>query len=177
MSSEDKQKQVQELEKAHEDDLKGKGTIRGSKDRRFKIYLKYEGRKGPPMFIKCRFPKHGAFEEGPSLAIKKLFVQKYNSLREMLSVYSCHLRSQMGIAIPDEDALIAYCARGSVVNIVDGSSPCKPAEMVIKAWGRNCLTATTGSGPSSMLNFCRKRVKSMSVGSEFAIILTEGGRC
>merc|ERR1719321_537518 len=80
------------------------------------------------MFLKARLPKHGGFEDGPSVAIKKMFCGHYNRLREMLSIHSIHLRSETGIAIPDEDAISGYVGYGGLIYVVDGSAPGKPAE-------------------------------------------------
>ena len=90
------------------------------KEKRFKIYFKYEGRKGPAMHLKARLPKHGGYEDGPSMGIKKMFIASYNRLGERLSPYSCHLRSELGIAIPDDDAISGYIGYGGLVYVVDG---------------------------------------------------------
>lgn len=37
--------------------------IQPQKEKRFKVYMKYEGRKGPPAWIKTRLPRHGGFED------------------------------------------------------------------------------------------------------------------
>jgi len=83
-------------EDSRKDDVKPK-FIQPQKEKRFKIYMKYEGRKGPPAWIKSRLPKHGGFEDGPASAIKKMFCNFYNKNREMLSQHSVHLRSETGI--------------------------------------------------------------------------------
>ena len=44
-------------------------------------------------------------------------------IREMLSVHSVHLRSETGIAIPDEDAISGYIGYGGLIYIVDGPVP------------------------------------------------------
>ena len=43
--------------------------IQPRKEKRFKIFFKYEARKGPPMHVKARLPKHGGFEDGPSMGL------------------------------------------------------------------------------------------------------------
>ena len=87
------------------------------KEKRFKLYFKYEGRRGPQCYLKIRLPKHGGFEDGPSVGIKRFFVSQYNKLREMLSEHGCHLRSELGIAIPDNDAISGYVGHGGLVAI------------------------------------------------------------
>jgi alpha-tubulin suppressor-like RCC1 family protein len=150
--------------------------IQPHKDKRFKIYMKYEGRKGPAAWIKSRLPKHGGFEDGPSVAIKKMFCGFYNRTREMLSVHSVHLRSETGIAIPDEDAIAGYVGYGGLVYVVDGSSPGKPAEMVPYFWGANCWSDPKGDTPGPILTLQRKRICQISVGKEHAMAVSEGGR-
>jgi len=150
--------------------------IQPMKDKRFKIYIKYEGRKGPAAWIKARLPKHGGFEDGPSLAIKKMFVGHYNRLREMLSVHSVHLRSETGVAIPDEDAISGYIGYGGLIFVADGSAPGKLPEYAVYFWGANCWSTPKGDTPSQVLTLSRKRVCQISVGKEHAMALTEGGR-
>jgi len=150
--------------------------IQPHKDKRFKLYMKYEGRKGPPAWIKSRLPKHGGFEDGPAIAIKKMFCGHYNKLREMLSIHSIHLRSETGIAIPDEDALSGYVGYGGLVYVVDGSPPGKPAEMVPYFWGSNSWSDPKGDTPQPILTLQRKRICQIAVGKEHAMALSEGGR-
>jgi len=138
--------------------------------------MKYEGRKGPPAWIKARLPKHGGFEDGPAVAIKKMFLNFYNRTREMLSVPSVHLRSETGIAIPDEDALSAYIGYGGMVFIVDGSPPGKLPENMLFFWGANSWSDPKGEEPGAVLTLQRKRICQISVGKEHAMALTEGGR-
>jgi alpha-tubulin suppressor-like RCC1 family protein len=151
--------------------------IQPHKEKRFKIYMKYEGRKGPPAWLKARLPKHGGFEDGSAMGIKKMFCQFYNRMREMLSIHSIHLRSETGIAIPDEDALSGYIGYGGLVYVVDGSAPGKPAEMVPYFWGANCWSDPKGDTPSAILTLQRKRICQISVGKEHCMALSEGGRC
>lgn len=150
--------------------------IQPQKEKRFKIYMKYEGRKGPPAWIKSRLPKHGGFEDGASVAIKKMFVNFYNRVREMLSVHSVHLRSETGIAIPDEDSIAGYVGYGGLIYVVDGSSPGKLPENVVYFWGSNSWSDPKGDTPSPVLTLQRKRISQISVGKEHAVALTEGGR-
>eukprot|EP00438_Fugacium_kawagutii_P023941 Skav200981 [mRNA] locus=scaffold1596:79285:82233:- [translate_table: standard] len=141
------------------------------------------GRKGPPAWIKSRLPKHGGFEDGASLSIKKMFVNFYNRVREMLSIHSVHLRSETGIAIPDEahslqDSIAGYVGYGGLIYVVDGprtegkpwaafgfhlaalscilrrSSPGKLPENVVYFWGSNSWSDT----PSPVLTLQRKRI-------------------
>jgi len=157
------------------DDCKPK-FIQPHKEKRFKIYMKYEGRKGPPAWIKSRLPKHGGFEDGSALGIKKMFVGFYNRMREMLSIHSVHLRSETGIAIPDEDAISGYIGYGGLIYVVDGSAPGKPAEMVPYFWGANSWSDPKGDTPGPILTLQRKRICMISVGKEHAMALSEGGR-
>lgn len=150
--------------------------IQPSKERRFKIYMKYEGRKGPPAWLKARLPKHGGFEDGSSLAIKKMFCGFYNKIREMLSVHSVHLRSETGIAIPDEDAISGYVGYGGLIYVVDGSSPGKLPEWQVYFWGANSWSDPKGDLPSPVLTLARKRICQISVGKEHVMSLGEGGR-
>eukprot|EP00401_Gymnodinium_catenatum_P003849 CAMPEP_0117564366 /NCGR_PEP_ID=MMETSP0784-20121206/55990_1 /TAXON_ID=39447 /ORGANISM="" /LENGTH=552 /DNA_ID=CAMNT_0005362075 /DNA_START=10 /DNA_END=1668 /DNA_ORIENTATION=- len=150
--------------------------IQPHKEKRFKIYMKYEGRKGPPAWIKSRLPKHGGFEDGPAIAIKKMFVQFYNKVREMLSIHSVHLRSETGIAIPDEDAISGYIGYGGLIYVVDGSAPGKLPEWPVYFWGANSWSDPKGDAPSQILTLQRKRICQISVGREHAVALSEGGR-
>lgn len=150
--------------------------IQPHKERRFKIYMKYEGRKGPPAWIKSRLPKHGGFEDGSALAIKKMFCNFYNRLREMLSIHSVHLRSETGIAIPDEDAISGYVGYGGMIYVVDGSAPGKMPEWAVYSWGANSWSDPKGDTPSHVLTLARKRICQISVGKEHAMALSEGGR-
>lgn len=150
--------------------------IQPHKEKRFKLYMKYEGRKGPAMFLKARLPKHGGFEDGPSVAIKKMFCGHYNRLREMLSIHSIHLRSETGIAIPDEDAISGYNGYGGLLYVVDGSSPGKMPEAQLWFWGANSWSEPKGESPSAVLTLARKRICQISVGVEHAMALSEGGR-
>eukprot|EP00933_Yihiella_yeosuensis_P064248 TRINITY_DN6760_c1_g5_i1.p1 TRINITY_DN6760_c1_g5~~TRINITY_DN6760_c1_g5_i1.p1 ORF type:complete len:555 (+),score=116.16 TRINITY_DN6760_c1_g5_i1:69-1733(+) len=150
--------------------------IQPHKERRFKIYMKYEGRKGPPAWLKARLPKHGGFEDGPALGIKKMFAQFYNRVREMLSVHSIHLRSETGIAIPDEDAISGYVGYGGLIYVVDGSAPGKLPENAVYFWGANSWSDPKGEAPSRVLTLEKKRICQISVGKEHAMALTEGGR-
>lgn len=150
--------------------------IQPQKEKRFKIYLKYEGRKGPPCYMKARLPKHGGFEDGPSVAIKKMFCNFYNRLRELVSVHSVHLRSETGIAMPDEDAISGYIGYGGLIYVVDGSSPGKLPEPVVMFWGANSWSEPKGESPSAVLTLQRKRVCQVAVGAEHAMAVTEGGR-
>mmetsp|Transcript_42246 Transcript_42246/g.99195 ORF Transcript_42246/g.99195 Transcript_42246/m.99195 type:complete len:549 (+) Transcript_42246:109-1755(+) len=150
--------------------------IQPHKEKRFKIYMKYEGRKGPSAWIKARLPKHGGFEDGPAIAIKKMFCNFYNRIREMLSVHSVHLRSETGIAIPDEDALSGYIGYGGLIYVVDGSAPGKLPEWQVWFWGANSWSDPKGDTPSCVLTLQRKRICQISVGKEHAMALTEGGR-
>jgi len=150
--------------------------IQPQKEKRFKIYMKYEGRKGPPAWIKARLPKHGGFEDGSAMAIKKMFCGFYNRLRELVSIHSCHLRSETGIAIPDEDAISGYIGYGGLIYIVDGSAPAKMPEHQVYFWGANSWSDPKGETPSPVLTLSRKRICQVSVGKEFAMALTEGGR-
>jgi len=150
--------------------------IQPQKEKRFKIYMKYEGRKGPAAWIKSRLPKHGGFEDGPSIAVKKMFVNFYNRARQMLSVHSVHLRSETGIAIPDEDAISGYIGYGGLLYVVDGSSPGKLPEWQVYFWGANSWSDPKGDAPSPVLTLARKRVCQISAGKEHAMALTEGGR-
>lgn len=158
------------------DDVKPK-FIQPHKEKRFKIYMKYEGRKGPAAWIKSRLPKHGGYEDGPALAIKKMFCQFYNRLREMLSIHSVHLRSETGIAIPDEDAISGYVGYGGLLYVVDGSAPGKQAEMVPYFWGANCWSDPKGDTPGPILTLQRKRICQIAVGKEHTVAVSEGGRC
>jgi len=150
--------------------------IQPQKDKRFKVYLKYEGRKGPAAWIKAKLPKHGGFEDGPSAALKKMFCNFYNRTRQMLSVHSVHLRSETGIAIPDEDSISGYIGYGGLLYIVDGSSPAKLPEWQVYFWGANSWSDPKGETPSPVLTLSRKRICQISVGKEHAMALTEGGR-
>eukprot|EP00453_Perkinsus_chesapeaki_P003309 CAMPEP_0185924168 /NCGR_PEP_ID=MMETSP0924C-20121207/12125_1 /TAXON_ID=321610 /ORGANISM="Perkinsus chesapeaki, Strain ATCC PRA-65" /LENGTH=43 /DNA_ID= /DNA_START= /DNA_END= /DNA_ORIENTATION= len=40
--------------------------------------------------------------------LKKLFVENYNRLRQFISVYTVHLRSEVGVYIPDSAAITGY---------------------------------------------------------------------
>lgn len=171
----DDRKAREVAEDSKKDDCKPK-FIQPHKEKRFKIYMKYEGRKGPAAWIKSRLPKHGGFEDGSALGIKKMFVNFYNRLREMLSIHSVHLRSETGIAIPDEDAISGYVGYGGLVYVVDGSAPGKPAEMVPYFWGANCWSDPKGDTPGAILTLQRKRICQISVGKEHAMALSEGGR-
>eukprot|EP00747_Dinoflagellata_sp_TGD_P165057 gnl/TRDRNA2_/TRDRNA2_185854_c0_seq1.p1 gnl/TRDRNA2_/TRDRNA2_185854_c0~~gnl/TRDRNA2_/TRDRNA2_185854_c0_seq1.p1 ORF type:complete len:587 (+),score=124.40 gnl/TRDRNA2_/TRDRNA2_185854_c0_seq1:97-1761(+) len=150
--------------------------IQPHKEKRYKIYLKYEGRKGPAAWLKARLPKHGGFEDGPSMSIKKMFCNFYNRMREMLSIHSVHLRSETGIAIPDEDAISGYIGYGGLIYVVDGSSPGKLAEQQVWFWGANSWSDPKGDEPSNVLTLSRKRICQISVGKEHAMACTEGGR-
>lgn len=150
--------------------------IQPQKEKRFKIYMKYEGRKGPAAWLKARLPKHGGFEDGSAMGIKKMFCQYYNRMREMLSIHSIHLRSETGIAIPDEDAISGYIGYGGLMYVVDGSAPGKPAEMVPYFWGANSWSDPKGDTPSPILTLQRKRISQIAVGKEHAMALSEGGR-
>lgn len=150
--------------------------IQPHKAKRFKIYMKYEGRKGPAAWLKLRLPTHGGFEDGPSVAIKKTFCNFYNRLREMLYSHSVHLRSETGIAIPDEDALSGYIGYGGLIYVVDGSSPGKLPEWSVYFWGANSWSEPKGDEPSCVLTLQRKRICQISVGKEHALALSEGGR-
>merc|ERR1719343_29406 len=121
--------------------------IQPHKEKRFKVYMKYEGRKGPPAWIKSRLPKHGGFEDGSAMAIKKMFVNFYNRSRQMLSPHSIHLRSETGIAIPDEDAISAYVGYGGLIYVVDGSPPGKLPEWKTYFWGANSWSDPKGETP------------------------------
>eukprot|EP00971_Amphidinium_carterae_P320711 6374500-Amphidinium_carterae.1 len=145
-------------------------------EKRFKIYMKYEGRKGPPAWIKVRLPKHGGFEDGPAIALKKMFCNFYNRIREMISVHSVHLRSDTGIAIPDEDAISGYVGYGGLIHVADGSAPGKLPEWQVWFWGANSWSDPKGDTPSNVLTLQRKRICQVSVGKEHAMALTEGGR-
>jgi len=157
------------------DDHKPK-FIQPHKEKRYKIYLKYEGRKGPAAWLKMRLPKHGGYEDGPSVAIKKSFVSFYNRMKELLSSHSVHLRSETGIAIPDEDALSGYIGYGGLIYVVDGSPPGKLPEWHVYFWGANSWSDPKGDEPSCVLTLQRKRVCQVSVGKEHTLALTEGGR-
>mmetsp|Transcript_102951 Transcript_102951/g.182873 ORF Transcript_102951/g.182873 Transcript_102951/m.182873 type:complete len:559 (-) Transcript_102951:57-1733(-) len=150
--------------------------IQPQKEKRFKIYMKYEGRKGPPAWLKARLPKHGGYEDGPAIAIKKMFVNFYNRIRDMLSIHSVHLRSETGIAIPDEDCISGYVGYGGLIWIVDGSAPGKQPENAVYFWGANSWSDPKGESPSRVLTLQRKRVCQVSVGKEHAAALTEGGK-
>lgn len=150
--------------------------IQPRKEKRFKVYFKYEGRKGPPMHLKTRLPTHGGYEDGPSLGIKKMFVGNYNRLRELLSVHSIHLRSELGIAIPDEDSISGYVGYGGLIFVVDGSAPGKQPEDHVYSWGKTTFSAPEGDMPSPMLTLDRKRITQVSVGVEHAVAVSEGGR-
>lgn len=156
-------------------DIKPK-FIQPHKEKRFKIYMKYEGRKGPPAWIKSRLPKHGGFEDGPSVAIKKMFANFYNRQRELLSIHSIHLRSETGIAIPDEDSISGYIGYGGLIYVVDGSPPGKLPEWQVWFWGANSWSDPKGDAPSPVLTLERKRICQVCVGREHACALTEGGR-
>lgn len=138
--------------------------------------MKYEGRKGPPAWIKTRLPRHGGFEDGPSISIKKMFANFYNRTREMLPIHSIHLRSETGIAIPDEDAISAYVGYGGLLYVVDSSSPAKLPEWQVYFWGANSWSDPKGDSPSRVLTLQRKRICQVCVGKEHAMALTEGGR-
>mmetsp|Transcript_131565 Transcript_131565/g.421047 ORF Transcript_131565/g.421047 Transcript_131565/m.421047 type:complete len:554 (+) Transcript_131565:115-1776(+) len=150
--------------------------IQPHKEKRFKIYMKYEGRKGPPAWIKSRLPKHGGYEDGASAAIKKMFCNFYNKQRQMLSPHSVHLRSETGIAIPDDDAISAYIGYGGMLYVVDGSAPGKLPEYGVYFWGANSWSDPKGESPSPVLTLSRKRICQISVGKEHCMALTEGGR-
>jgi len=150
--------------------------IQPHKEKRFKIYMKYEGRKGPPAWVKSRLPKHGGFEDGPSVAVKKMFCNFYNRQRQMLSIHSVHLRSETGIAIPDEDSISGYIGYGGLIYVVDGSSPAKLPEWHVYFWGANSWSDPKGDAPSQVLTLVRKRICQVSVGKEHAVALSEGGR-
>jgi len=169
----------QSREKAEDSNKTGDAKpsfIQPHKEKRFKIYMKYEGRKGPPAWLKARLPKHGGFEDGGAMGIKKMFCQFYNRVREMLSIHSIHLRSETGIAIPDEDAISGYIGYGGLVYVVDGSAPGKPAETVPYFWGSNSWSDPKGDTPSPILTLERKRICQIAVGKEHAMALSEGGR-
>ncbi|CAD7926537.1 unnamed protein product [Amoebophrya sp. A25] len=146
------------------------------KEKRFKIYFKYEGRRGPQCYLKVRLPKHGGYEDGPSLGIKRFFVSQYNKLREMLSEHGCHLRSELGIAIPDTDAISGYIGYGGLIYVVDGSGPLKGAEDDVYFWGHSTFSKSSGDAPQKMLTLSHKRIAQISVGTEHAAAVTEGGR-
>eukprot|EP00928_Gymnodinium_smaydae_P018505 TRINITY_DN1703_c0_g1_i1.p1 TRINITY_DN1703_c0_g1~~TRINITY_DN1703_c0_g1_i1.p1 ORF type:complete len:554 (+),score=128.07 TRINITY_DN1703_c0_g1_i1:80-1741(+) len=165
----------EDAENNKRDDVKPK-FIQPHKEKRFKLYMKYEGRKGPAAWLKCRLPKHGGYEDGPSISIKKMFIGYYNRLREMLSVHSVHLRSETGIAIPDEDALSGYVGYGGMIYVVDGSSPGKLPEHHVYFWGANSWSDPKGDLPSRVLTLQLKRICQISCGKEHAIALSEGGR-
>jgi len=150
--------------------------IQPRKERRFKLYMKYEGRRGPLLHLKTRLPTTGAYEDGPSKYIKRLFLKQYNMHRVLLSEHSVHLRSDLGVAIPDEDAISGYIGFGGLVYIVDGSAPFKSPENLVYSWGKTTFSAAEGDIPTMMLTMQRKRIKSISVGIEHAIAVTEGGR-
>jgi alpha-tubulin suppressor-like RCC1 family protein len=150
--------------------------IQPHKEKRFKLYMKYEGRKGPAAWLKARLPKHGGFEDGSAAGIKKMFVQFYNRMREMLSIHSVHLRSETGIAIPDEDAISGYVGYGGLIFVVDGSAPGKPAEMHPYFWGSNSWSDPKGDTPGPILTLQRKRISQIAAGKEHAMALSEGGR-
>jgi len=171
----DDRKAREVAEDSKKDDSKP-NFIQPHKERRFKIYMKYEGRKGPPAWLKARLPKHGGFEDGSAMGIKKMFCQFYNRMREMLSIHSIHLRSETGIAIPDEDAISGYIGYGGLVYVVDGSAPGKPGEMVPYFWGANSWSDPKGDTPSPILTLQRKRICQIAVGKEHAMALSEGGR-
>jgi len=150
--------------------------IQPSKEKRFKIYMKYEGRKGPAAWLKARLPRHGGFEDGASASIKKMFVNYYNRIRPMLSEHSVHLRSETGIAIPDEDSVSGYVGYGGLIYVVDGSSPGKMPEWQVWFWGANSWSDPKGDVPSPILTLQRKRICQVSVGKEHCMALGEGGR-
>jgi hypothetical protein len=150
--------------------------IQPHKEKRFKIYMKYEGRRGPAAWLKLRLPKHGGFEDGPAIAIKKTFVQYYNRLREMISVHNVHLRSETGIAIPDEDAASGYIGYGGMIYVVDGSAPGKLPEYQVYFWGANSWSDPKGDTPGPVLTLARKRICQIALGKEHAMALSEGGR-
>eukprot|EP00397_Hematodinium_sp_SG-2012_P016679 GEMP01017026.1.p1 GENE.GEMP01017026.1~~GEMP01017026.1.p1 ORF type:complete len:553 (+),score=121.03 GEMP01017026.1:72-1730(+) len=150
--------------------------VQPHKEKRFKVYFRYEGRKGPPIFLMTRLPKHGGYEDGPSLGIKKMFVGHYNRLRELLSVYSIHLRSELGIAIPDEDAISGYVGYGGQIFVADGSAPGKQPEDQVYAWGKLPFSGPDGDMASSMLSLERKRITQIAVGTEHAVAVSSGGR-
>jgi len=150
--------------------------IQPHKEKRFKIYMKYEGRKGPPAWLKARLPKHGGYEDGAAGGIKKMFVNFYNRMREMLSIHSVHLRNEVGIPIPDEDSISGYVGYGGLIWVVDGSAPGKQPENAIYFWGCNSWSDPKGEEPSRVLTLQRKRVCQVSVGKEHAVALTEGGK-
>lgn len=158
------------------DECKKPTTLKQKGNTRFKIYMKYEGRKGPPMFLKVRLPLHGGFEDGPSLGIKKMFVDKYNAVRQFITYFSCHLRSEIGIGIPDEDAVSGYVPFGGLVIVCDGSPPGKPPEGQVVAWGRHTFSDLKGQGPEVMLSLQRKRIITVSCGVQHTQVLSEGGR-
>mmetsp|Transcript_2572 Transcript_2572/g.6552 ORF Transcript_2572/g.6552 Transcript_2572/m.6552 type:complete len:551 (-) Transcript_2572:73-1725(-) len=168
-------RKAREVAEDNKDEAKPK-FIQPHKEKRFKIYMKYEGRKGPPAWIKVRLPKHGGFEDGPAIALKKMFCNFYNRIREMISVHSVHLRSDTGIAIPDEDAISGYVGYGGLIHVADGSAPGKLPEWQVWFWGANSWSDPKGDTPSNVLTLQRKRICQVSVGKEHAMALTEGGR-
>ncbi|EER02184.1 regulator of chromosome condensation, putative [Perkinsus marinus ATCC 50983] len=147
------------------------------KERRFKLYMAYHGRRGPSCCIKIRLPRHGGYEEGPSINLKKLFVENYNRLRQFISVYTVHLRSEVGVYIPDSAAITGYISYGGLVQIVDGSPAAVTADSRVFAWGRMPWTgAQTSQGLEDVLSLARKRIRSVAIGAGHALALTEGGK-
>ena len=120
------------------------------------------------MHIKARLPKHGGYEDGPSIGIKKMFISSYNRLGERLNPHSCHLRSELGIAIPDEDSISGYIGYGGLVFVVDGGAPMKQPEDDVMHWGHASFAPPAGCSPEPMLALQRKRVAQISVGTEHA---------
>ncbi|KAF4688699.1 hypothetical protein FOZ60_002505 [Perkinsus olseni] len=130
------------------------------KERRFKLYMAYHGRRGPPCCIKIRLPRHGGYEEGPSMNLKKLFVENYNRLRQFISVYTVHLRSEVGVYIPDSAAITGYVSYGGLVQVVDGSPAAVTTDSRVFAWGRMPWTGTQPAlGLENVLSLARKRVR------------------
>jgi len=146
------------------------------KARRFKLYLKYEGRKGPPLVIKTRLPKTGAYEDGPSKYIKRLFLREYNKNQQLITQHQCHLRSDLGIQIPETDAISGYIGYGGLIYIVDGSESHKPAENCLYAWGKCSFSEVEGDMPSLVMSLQYKRILTISCGTEHAAAVGEGGR-
>eukprot|EP00451_Oxyrrhis_marina_P039518 CAMPEP_0204392464 /NCGR_PEP_ID=MMETSP0469-20131031/61771_1 /ASSEMBLY_ACC=CAM_ASM_000384 /TAXON_ID=2969 /ORGANISM="Oxyrrhis marina" /LENGTH=568 /DNA_ID=CAMNT_0051386441 /DNA_START=47 /DNA_END=1753 /DNA_ORIENTATION=+ len=153
--------------------------VQPHKEKRFKLFFQYEGRRGPKQFIKVKLPKSGKFEEGPCLALKKMFVQHYNRLRPMLSEHNVHLRSELGIALADDDALSGYIGYGGMVMVCDGSAPARSYmdESSVHSWGK-CAWSDQKEGDMAepILSLDKKRIKQVVCGPEWAAVLTEGGR-
>ncbi|CAD7949545.1 unnamed protein product [Amoebophrya sp. A120] len=176
------QRKKERIEREQNEDNSNKKTdvklkfLQPKKEKRFKLYFKYEGRRGPQCYLKIRLPKHGGYEDGPSVGIKRFFVSQYNKLREMLSEHGCHLRSELGIAIPDQDAISGYVGYGGLLYVVDGSGPTKGQENDVYFWGHSTFSGSQGDAPGRMLTLSHKRVAQVSVGTEHAGIVTEGGR-